>query len=89
MVWFENGVPTSSSTAAIRLEAEGNDDFRSMEEVVGRRYQRLDQRKTIPRSCGHRWGKAAAAAVKAFLIQDLEAPPLIGLAKKRRLSFFR
>ena len=61
-----------------------------MEEVVGRRYRRLDQEgKRFPDLVVIDGGKGqVASAVKAFLIQDLEVPPLIGLAKKEETIIF-
>ena len=91
MVRFENGVPNKQQYRRYKIRSfEGNDDFRSMEEVVGRRYRRLDQEgKRFPDLVVIDGGKGqVASAVKAFLIQDLEVPPLIGLAKKEETIIF-
>ena len=91
MVRFENGVPNKQQYRRYKIRSfEGNDDFRSMEEVVGRRYRRLDQEgKPFPDLVVIDGGKGqVAAAGKAFLIQDLEVPPLIGLAKKKEIIIF-
>ncbi len=68
----------------------GNDDFRAMEEVVGRRYRRLrDEGLPMPDLVVIDGGRGQiGAALKAFLALDLPPPPLIGLAKKRETILF-
>ncbi len=68
----------------------GNDDFRAMEEVVGRRYRRLhEEGRPFPDLVVIDGGKGqVAAALKAFLILDLEPPAIIGLAKKQETIIF-
>jgi len=91
MARFENGIPNKQQYRRFKIRSfEGNDDFRSMEEVVGRRYRRLHQEgKPFPDLVVIDGGKGqVAAAVKAFLIQDLEVPPLVGLAKKEEAIIF-
>jgi excinuclease ABC subunit C len=91
MVRFADGRPDRDSYRRFRIRGfMGNDDFRAMQEVVGRRYSRL-----------HREGKAfpdlvvidggvgqVGAALKAFVELDLAPPPLIGLAKREETVVF-
>ncbi len=91
MVRFADGRPDRESYRRFRIRGfMGNDDFRAMQEVVGRRYSRL-----------HREGKAfpdlvvidggvgqVGAALKAFVALDLAPPPLIGLAKREETVVF-
>ena len=68
----------------------GNDDFRAMEEVVGRRYRRLhEEGRPFPELIVIDGGAGQVnAALKAFLEQGLEPPALIGLAKKKETIIF-
>jgi len=68
----------------------GNDDFRAMEEVVGRRYRRLaDEGKPFPDLIVIDGGAGqVTAALRAFLAAELEPPTLIGLAKKEETIIF-
>ena len=68
----------------------GNDDFRAMEEVVGRRYRRLhEEGRPFPDLIVIDGGRGqVAAALKAFLALDLKPPPLVGLAKKAETIIF-
>jgi excinuclease ABC subunit C len=91
MVRFADGRPDRDSYRRFRIRGfMGNDDFRAMQEVVGRRYSRL-----------HREGRAfpdlvvidggvgqVGAALKAFVALDLAPPPLIGLAKREETVVF-
>ncbi len=91
MVRFAGGRPDRDNYRRFRIKSFiGNDDFRAMEEVVGRRYGRL-----------HREGKAfpdlvvidgglgqVGAALKAFVALGMEPPPLVGLAKKEETVIF-
>jgi excinuclease ABC subunit C len=91
MVRFADGKPDRDSYRRFRIRGfMGNDDFRSMQEVVGRRYSRL-----------HREGRAfpdlvvidggvgqVGAALKAFVSLELAPPPLIGLAKREETVVF-
>jgi len=91
MVHFENGRPNKQQYRRYKIKSfEGNDDFRSMEEVVGRRYRRLaDEGKAFPHLVVIDGGRGqVGAAVKSFLFQDLDPPPIIGLAKKHETIFF-
>src|SRR5690606_32424609 len=68
----------------------GNDDFRAMEEVVGRRYRRLaEEGKLFPDLVVIDGGRGQiGAALKAFVGLDAMPPPIIGLAKKHETIFF-
>ncbi len=91
MVQFANGRPNKPGYRRFKIKSfEGNDDFRSMEEVVGRRYRRLHkERKPFPDLVVIDGGRGqVAAALKAFLLLELEPPALIGLAKKHETIIF-
>lgn len=91
MVQFESGRPNKAGYRRFKIRSfEGNDDFRSMEEVVGRRYRRLTQEgKDFPNLVVIDGGRGqVAAAIKAFLLLDLEPPHVIGLAKKHETIIF-
>ncbi len=91
MVSFKGGKPSRGDYRRFRIKGfVGNDDFRSMEEVVGRRYQRLhDEGKAFPDLLVVDGGKGqVTAALRAFLILDIEPPPMIGLAKKLETIIF-
>lgn len=91
MVSFIKGKPDRKNYRRFKIKSfVGNDDFRAMEEVVGRRYQRLHKEGLafpdliiIDGGAGQ-----VSAALKAFLSQGLEAPALIGLAKKKETIIF-
>lgn len=91
MVQFEKGHPNKAQYRRYKIKSfEGNDDFRSMEEVVGRRYRRLAKEgKRFPDLVVIDGGRGqVASAIKSFLVQDLEPPPIIGLAKKHETIIF-
>jgi excinuclease ABC subunit C len=91
MVRFTNGRPDKDQYRRFAIKSFiGNDDFRAMEEVVGRRYRRLIQeKKLLPDLVVIDGGRGQiAAALKAFLILDCPPPPLIGLAKKKETIIF-
>lgn len=91
MVRFAEGRPERKNYRRFRIRSfEGNDDFRAMEEVVGRRYRRMAANGTaFPDLVVIDGGKGqVTAALRAFLILDLEPPPLIGLAKKEETIIF-
>jgi excinuclease ABC subunit C len=91
LVHFADGRPDKSQYRRFRIKSfVGNDDFRAMEEVVGRRYRRLAQeQKPFPDLVVIDGGAGqVGAALKAFLVLDLTPPPLIGLAKKRETIIF-
>jgi excinuclease ABC subunit C len=91
MVAFEKGRPNRKQYRRFKIKSFlGNDDFRAMEEVVGRRYRRLHKEGTpfpdlivVDGGAGQ-----VSAALRAFLSQGLEPPSLIGLAKKKETIIF-
>jgi len=91
MVRFEDGRPCKAQYRRYRIRSfEGNDDFRAMEEVVGRRYRRLAGEGRPPPDLAVVDGGRGqvGAALRAFLLLGIEPPPLIGLAKKRETIVF-
>lgn len=91
MVAFKDGAPDRKSYRRFKIKSfVGNDDFRAMEEVVGRRYRRLaDEEKSFPDLVVIDGGAGqVTAALKAFLSQGLEPPELIGLAKRNETVIF-
>jgi excinuclease ABC subunit C len=91
MVVFKDGKPDRKNYRRYKIKSFiGNDDFRAMEEVVGRRYRRLhDEQKPFPDLIVIDGGAGqVTAALKAFLGQGLEPPALIGLAKKKETIIF-
>jgi excinuclease ABC subunit C len=91
MVCFRDGKPSRADYRRFRIKGDfGNDDFRSMEEVVGRRYQRLHrEQRPLPDLIIIDGGKGqVGAAMRAFLVIGLEPPPLIGLAKQFETIIF-
>ncbi|MBP7141793.1 MAG: excinuclease ABC subunit UvrC [Opitutaceae bacterium] len=91
MVHFANGRPDKNNYRRFQIKSFiGNDDFRAMEEVVGRRYRRLrDESRLMPDLVVIDGGIGQiGAALKAFLALDLEPPALIGLAKKHETIIF-
>jgi len=91
MVHFTHGRPDKANYRRFRIKSFiGNDDFRAMEEVVGRRYRRLhEEGKPMPDLVVIDGGRGQiAAAMKAFVALDIPPPPLIGLAKKHETIIF-
>ena len=91
MVRFADGKPDRDNYRRFRIKGFlGNDDFRSMEEVVGRRYRRLrDEERAFPDLVVIDGGAGqVGAALKAFAALELEPPPLIGLAKREETIVF-
>jgi excinuclease ABC subunit C len=91
MVHFTEGVADKAQYRRYRIRGfVGNDDFRAMEEVVGRRYRRLhEEGRPFPDLVVIDGGRGqVGAALKAFLAQGLEPPPLVGLAKKEETVVF-
>ncbi len=85
MVHFTDGHPDKASYRRFTIKSYiGNNDFRAIEEVVGRRYRRLaEEKKPFPSLVVIDGGRGQiAAALKAFFSLQLTPPPLIGLAKK-------
>ena len=91
MVHFTAGRPDKDQYRRFQIKSFiGNDDFRAMTEVVGRRYRRLAQeRKPFPDLVVIDGGRGqVAAALKAFLALELKPPPLVGLAKEHETIVF-
>jgi excinuclease ABC subunit C len=91
LVHFTDGRPDKDNYRRFKIKSfVGNDDFRAMEEVVGRRYRRLaDEGRAFPDLVVIDGGAGqVGAALKAFVALDLKPPPLIGLAKKRETIIF-
>lgn len=91
MVTFHRGKPDRKNYRRYKIQSfVGNDDFRAMEEVVGRRYRRLhEEGRDFPDLIVIDGGAGqVSAALKAFLGQGLEPPALIGLAKKNETIIF-
>lgn len=91
MVRFVNGQPDKAGYRRFKIQSfVGNDDFRAMQEVVGRRYRRLhEEGRPFPHLVIIDGGLGqVSAALKAFMEADLLPPPLIGLAKKEEAIIF-
>ena len=91
LVRFTDGKPDKDNYRRFQIKSFiGNDDFRAMEEVVGRRYRRLQEEgRPFPDLVVIDGGRGqVAAALKAFIALDLQPPPLIGLAKKQETVIF-
>jgi excinuclease ABC subunit C len=91
MVHFAGGRPDKNNYRRFLIKSFiGNDDFRAMEEVVGRRYRRLaEENRPFPDLIVIDGGRGQiGAALKAFLALNLTPPPLIGLAKQHETIIF-
>ena len=91
MVRFVDGRPDKNQYRRFQIKSFiGNDDFRAMEEVVGRRYRRLaEEQKPFPDLVVIDGGRGqVGAALKAFVGLDCMPPALIGLAKKQETIVF-
>jgi excinuclease ABC subunit C len=91
MVHFAGGKPDKNNYRRFQIKSFiGNDDFRAMEEVVGRRYRRLhEEKKPMPELVVIDGGRGQiGAALKAFIAIGVEPPTLIGLAKKHETIIF-
>jgi excinuclease ABC subunit C len=91
MVRFAEGKPDRDNYRRYRIKGfMGNDDFRAMEEVVGRRYRRLrTEGKPFPDLVVIDGGVGqVGAALKAFIALGLDPPPLVGLAKREETVVF-
>lgn len=84
-VVFENGEPKKSEYRRFRIKGDwGNDDFRSMAEVVTRYFKRrIDENKPIPELAVIDGGRGQlSAARQAAITADAAEVALIGLAKR-------
>jgi len=91
MVHFANGLPDKNHYRRFQIKSfVGNDDFRAMEEVVGRRYRRLhEEQQPFPDLVVIDGGLGQiGAALKAFIAIGVEPPAMIGLAKKMETIIF-
>ena len=91
MVHFTDGRPDKDQYRRFSIKSFiGNDDFKAMEEVVGRRYRRLiAEQKQFPDLVVIDGGRGQiAAALKSFVVLDCPPPALIGLAKKHETIIF-
>jgi excinuclease ABC subunit C len=91
MVRFVDGQADKTGYRRFKIRSfEGNDDFRSMEEVVGRRYSRLaEEGRAFPELVIIDGGLGqVGAALSAFRKAGLTPPPLIGLAKREETIVF-
>jgi excinuclease ABC subunit C len=89
-VWFENGRPRRAEYRKFKVEGEwGNDDFRSMAEVVTRYFsRRLEEKKPLPDLCVIDGGKGQLNAARAALDAiGLTGLPMASLAKKEEEVF--
>jgi excinuclease ABC subunit C len=91
MVRFVDGQADKTVYRRFKIKSfEGNDDFRAMEEVVGRRYSRLaEEGRAFPELVIIDGGLGqVGAALTAFRKAGLTPPPLIGLAKREETIVF-
>ena len=91
MVHFADGRPDKNEYRRFRIKSfVGNDDFRAMEEVVGRRYRRLrDEQRPMPDLIVIDGGRGQiASALKSFVALEIEPPALVGLAKEHETIIF-
>lgn len=91
MVHFTNGLPDKAKYRRYKIRTFiGNDDYRAMQEVVSRRYSKIVEEKNLmPDLIVVDGGKGQVnAAISAFLALEINAPMIIGLAKKRETIVF-
>ncbi|MGH7996493.1 MAG: excinuclease ABC subunit UvrC [Opitutaceae bacterium] len=91
MVRFASGRPDKDRYRRFQIRSFiGNDDFRAIEEVVGRRYRRLStEGRPLPDLIVIDGGRGqVGAALKAFAALELNPPPLVGLAKREETIVF-
>ncbi len=90
LVQFIDGLPFKPGYRRYRIrDVKGIDDFRSIHEVVSRRFRRLsDQQETFPDILLIDGGKGQLnAALAAFRDQEIQPPTLISLAKREEEVF--
>ena len=84
-VVFENGEPCKGEYRRFRIKGDwGNDDFRSMSEIVGRYFKRrLEEGKPIPELAIIDGGKGQlSAALQSALAAGADAVTFVSLAKR-------
>ncbi len=85
LVQFIDGLPFKPGYRRYKIRSVGGvDDFRSIHEIVGRRYKRMhDESEVFPDILLIDGGKGQlSAALAAFEEQQIEPPTLISLAKR-------
>lgn len=90
MVQFIDGLPFKPGYRRFKIQdVDGIDDFRSMYEVVSRRFRRLsDEGESFPDILLIDGGKGQlSAAMAAFRDQDITPPTVISLAKREEEIF--
>ena len=91
MVQFRHGRPERKHYRRYKIQSfVGNDDFRAMQEVVGRRYLRLlKEHKPYPDLVVIDGGLGqVSSALRAFMEHQLPLTNIIGLAKKNETIIF-
>ena len=90
MVNLTDGIPNKEEYRQFNIEGEGHpDDYAMMEEVIGRRYQRLkNEQKKLPDLIIVDGGKGQVKSAKNIIDILGLSIPLIGIAKKREEIFF-
>lgn len=91
MVRFVAGRPERAAYRRYQIRSfAGNDDYRAMAEVVGRRYVRLQREgRPFPDLVVIDGGRGqVSAALRAFADHQLDPPAVIGLAKQEELVVF-
>ena len=91
MVRFVNGKADKRGYRKFKIRTfDGNDDFRAMHEVVGRRYSRLlDEGRSFPDLVVIDGGLGQVSAARAaFEGLKIASPELIGLAKREETIVF-
>ncbi|GAC1478586.1 MAG: excinuclease ABC subunit UvrC [Gemmatimonadaceae bacterium] len=89
-IWFENGRPKRGEYRKFKVQTvEGNDDFASMREVVGRYFRRrVDEGEPLPDLVLIDGGKGQLSAAKEALdALALDALAVISLAKREEEVF--
>jgi excinuclease ABC subunit C len=89
-VWFQNGRPLRAEYRKFKVKTvEGIDDFASMNEVVGRYFQRrVEEERPLPDLVLIDGGKGQLnAAAEALRALGLDALPIISLAKREEEIF--
>ena len=87
-VHFDDGEPVKAKYRHFKIKSfEGNDDYRAMQEVVGRRYKRLvEEGKPMPDLVLIDGGKGQVfSAMKAFDEASITPPTLAGLAEQEEI----
>ncbi|QDS92893.1 UvrABC system protein C [Roseimaritima multifibrata] len=90
LVQFIDGLPFKPGYRRYRIkDVKGIDDYRSIHEVVSRRFRRLaDEQESFPDILLIDGGKGQLnAAIAAFRDQQIEPPTLISLAKREEEIF--